>query len=80
MYIYIYIYRYIYIYIYIYIDIYIYIFIYIYIYIYIYTTEQMRRTFQLLDKDTFLPLCKTMVRTHIDYAISVWYPYRNTLL
>ena len=34
----------------------------------------IRRTFQFLDKDTFLPLYKTMVRTHLDYAIAVWYP------
>ena len=37
----------------------------------------IHRTFQFLDKDTFLPLYKTMVRRHLDYAIAVWYPYKK---
>ena len=37
----------------------------------------IRRTFQFLDKDAFLPLYKTMERTHLDCAIAVWYPYKN---
>ena len=41
-------------------------------------TKIIRSTFQFLDKDAFLPLYKTMVRTHLDYAIAVWYPYKKT--
>ena len=37
----------------------------------------IRRTFQFLDKDAFLPLYKTMERTHLYYAIAVWYPYKK---
>ena len=40
-------------------------------------TKIIRRTFQFLDKDTFLSLYKTMVRKHLDYAIAVWYPYKK---
>ena len=38
----------------------------------------IQRTFQFLDTHTFLPLYKTMVRSHIDYAVAVilWYPYK----
>ena len=43
-------------------------------------TKIIRRTFQFLDKDTFLPLYKTMVRTHLDYAIAVWYPYKKHII
>jgi hypothetical protein len=31
----------------------------------------LRRTFRNLAADIFLPLCKTLVRTHLDYASSV---------
>ena len=41
-------------------------------------TKIICRTFQFLDRDTFLPLYNTMVRTHLDYAIAVWYPYKKT--
>ena len=34
------------------------------------------RTFQFLDKHTCLPLYKTMVRSHLDYAMAVWHPYK----
>jgi hypothetical protein len=37
----------------------------------------LRRTFRNLTVDIFLPLCKTLVRTHLDYASSVWAPYKN---
>ena len=37
----------------------------------------IRRTFQHLDEKTFLPLYKALVRSHMDYASSVWYPYRE---
>ena len=33
-------------------------------------------TFQFLDKHTFLPLYKTMVRSHLDSAMAVWHPYK----
>ena len=33
-------------------------------------------SFQFLDKHTFLPLYKTMVTSHIDYAMVVWHPYK----
>ena len=35
-------------------------------------TKIIRRTFQFLDKHTFLP----MVRSHLDYAMAVWHPYK----
>ena len=38
------------------------------------------RTYLFLDKDAFLPLHKTMVRTHFDYAIAVWYPYKKNFI
>ena len=37
----------------------------------------LRRTFRNLTADIFLPLCKTLVRTHLDYASSVWAPYKK---
>jgi hypothetical protein len=37
----------------------------------------LRRTFRNLAADIFLPLCKTLVRTHLDYASSVWAPYKK---
>ena len=43
-------------------------------------TKIICRTFQFLDKDAFLPLYTTKVRTHLDYAIAVWYPYKNNTL
>ena len=43
-------------------------------------TKIIRRTFQFLDKDTFWPLYKTIVRTHLDYAIAVWYSYQKNIL
>ena len=43
-------------------------------------TKIIRRTFQFLHTythtHTFLPLYKTMVRSHLEYAIAVWYPYK----
>ncbi|XP_076106243.1 uncharacterized protein LOC143074933 [Mytilus galloprovincialis] len=36
----------------------------------------LRRTFQYLDTDTFVPLYKTLVRTHLEFASSVWHPYK----
>ena len=37
----------------------------------------LRRSFQYLDKETFIPLHNTLVQTHLDYAISVYYPFKN---
>ena len=34
-------------------------------------TQIIRRTFKFLDKHAFLPLYKTMVRSHLDYAMAV---------
>ena len=35
----------------------------------------LRRTFQYLDAESFIPLYKTLVRTHLEFASSVWHPY-----
>jgi hypothetical protein len=37
----------------------------------------LRRAFRYLDKKLFIPLYKTMVRTQLDYASSVWAPYKK---
>ena len=37
----------------------------------------IRRNFEFLDVDIFIPLYKTLVRTHFDFAHSVWYPYKK---
>ena len=39
-------------------------------------TKIIRRTFQFQDKHTFLPLYKIMVRSHLDYAMAIWHPYK----
>ena len=39
-------------------------------------TTIIKRTFQFLDKHTVLPFYKTMVRSHLDYAMAVWHPYK----
>jgi len=39
-------------------------------------TKIFRRTFQYLDKHTLLLLYKTIVRSHIYYAMAVWHPYK----
>ena len=36
----------------------------------------IRRIFHHLNEETFVPLYKSLVRTHLDYASSVWAPYR----
>ena len=36
----------------------------------------LRRTFQFMDKSTFVQLFKSLVRTHLDYASSVWAPFK----
>ena len=40
------------------------------------STKIIRRTFQFLDKHTFLPLYKTMVRSHLEYAMALWHSYK----
>ena len=37
----------------------------------------IRRTFKYLNAETFLPIYKTLVRTHLEYANSVWAPYKK---
>ena len=36
----------------------------------------LRRIFLHLDEKSFIPLYKTLVRTHLDYASSVWFPHK----
>ena len=36
----------------------------------------IRRSFHFLDAKTFLPLYKSLVRTHLDYASAVYHPYK----
>ena len=36
----------------------------------------LRRSFQYMDKESFIPLYKTLVRTPLDYANSVWAPFK----
>lgn len=40
----------------------------------------IRRTFKYLKPDTFLPLYKTLVRSHLDYANSVWAPHKKSII
>ena len=40
----------------------------------------LRRIFQHLDNKTFIPLYKALVRTHLDYASSVWSPHQAKLM
>ena len=44
------------------------------------TFAAIRRAFQNLDATTFLPIYKSMVRTHLDYASSVWSPMKKKLV
>ena len=37
----------------------------------------IRRSFQFLNPQTFTPLYKLLVRSHLDYASSVWNPYKQ---
>ena len=41
------------------------------------TMAVIRRPFQKLDEDTFVPLYKALVRTHLDYACCIWSPYKQ---
>ena len=37
----------------------------------------IRRTFQHLEEKNFIPLYKALVRSHLDYASAVWFPYKE---
>ena len=37
----------------------------------------IRKTFKYLNAETFLPIYKTLVRTHLEYANAVWAPYKK---
>ena len=39
--------------------------------------QNIRRTFKYLNAETFLPIYKTLVRTHLDYLNAVWAPYKK---
>ena len=41
------------------------------------TMAVIRRSFQKLDEDTFVPLYKALVRTHIDYSCCIWSSYKQ---
>ena len=41
-------------------------------------TMVIRRIFQLLNNYNFIPLYKALVRSHLDYANSVWFPYKKS--
>ena len=40
----------------------------------------IRRSYRFLDVKTFVPLYKAMVRSHFDYASSVWCPLKRSLI
>ena len=35
----------------------------------------IRRSYKYLDTEMFIPLYKCLIRSHFDYAVSVWDPY-----
>lgn len=35
----------------------------------------IKRTFSFLDAESFIPLYKTLVRPHLEYATTIWLPY-----
>ena len=37
----------------------------------------IRRSFTTLNQHNFVPLYKALVRSHLDYAISIWSPYKQ---
>jgi len=39
-----------------------------------------KRNFNLLCRDSFVMLYKTMVRSHLEYANAVWNPHRKGLI
>ncbi len=40
----------------------------------------IKRNFKKMDENTFIKLYKTMVRSQIEYAASVWSPYKKTVI
>ena len=40
----------------------------------------IRRSYKFLDQNNFIPLYKSLVRTHLDYAASVWSPSQQHLI
>jgi hypothetical protein len=40
----------------------------------------IKRNFNYMDADTFMRLYKTMVRSQLEYAVSVWSPYKKSLI
>src|SRR6266536_1941774 len=40
----------------------------------------IKRNFKKMDEDTFITLYKTMVRSKLEYAASVWSPHKKTLI
>ena len=40
------------------------------------TAGIIRRSYRFLNCETFLPLYRSIVRSHFDYAVSVWDPYK----
>lgn len=39
--------------------------------------SMIRRAYKFLDGRTFIPLYKSLVRCHLDYAVSVWSPHKQ---
>jgi len=37
----------------------------------------IERNFMYINKHSFVLLCKAMVRPHLEYANSVWFPYKR---
>ena len=40
----------------------------------------IKRNFKYMDEQTFLNLYKTLVRSHLEYASSVWCPYKKGMI
>ena len=37
----------------------------------------IRKSFTTLHQHNFVPLYKALVSSHLDYAISIWFPYKQ---
>ena len=42
--------------------------------------DLIKRNFKYLDENTFILLYKSLVRSQLEYASSVWFPYRKGLI
>ena len=40
----------------------------------------IRRTYCFLDQDIFIPLYKALIRSHFDYAMTIWNPHMIKLI